>query len=910
MSNRSGQTPAHTMFAQRGWVPAPFQERVWHAYACGRSGLLNAPTGAGKTLAVWMGLLNEAAGDAAVARGPGLKALWITPLRALASDTRASLQAAADAMGLDWTVELRTGDTAAAIKKRQRERMPDALVTTPESLSLLLSYAGCDRMFAGTRLCVVDEWHELLGTKRGVQVELALARLRALVPALRTWGVSATLANLPGAMAALLGPGGANAPAGELVRAEDTKRIEVQTLLPKDIERFPWAGHLGLRLLPAVLEKIDSAGTTLLFTNTRGQAEIWFQALARARPEWIEPIVNTDTGEQMPTGRLAIHHGSLDRDLRGVVEGELKAGRVRVVVCTSSLDLGVDFPPVDQVIQIGSPKGVARLLQRAGRSGHQPGRVSSIVCVPTHALELIEFDAARGAMMDRDVEGREPLTMCLDVLCQHLLTVACGEGFVESELRDEVRGTHAFAAMSDEQWGWCMDFAARGGAALRTYDRFQRLVQVDGRWRVAGEPLAKVHRLGIGTIDSASAMIVRSMSGASLGTIEESFVAKMKPGDVFVYAGRRLELVRVREMSAYTRPARKRSGSVVSWQGSRMPLSNELARRVRRTLAVARSGRLESPELRCAEGVLAVQMRWSRLPVSDELLIEHCRTREGWHAFVYPLEGRLVHEGLAALCAARLARAEPRTFSLAYNDYGFELLSTTAFWPDPERWRELLSTEGLTEDLIACVNAGALARRQFREVARVAGLLVPSFPGAQRGSRQTQASSELFFDVFSEFDPRNLLLDQARCEVMDRQLELARLRGCLERLAAGSVRVIETPRLTPFAFPLWTDRLRESLTSEQWADRVQRMVASLEQCADGSVGDDEPLPGDGLPLQVPRRVGAELRPKPDAPDARGSLAEVDAQLAEERRVERSARLRGRGGGRGGRGGRGGGGGSR
>ncbi len=909
MRSNARPTPAHAMFAGRGWTPAPFQERAWAAYARGRSGLLNAPTGAGKTLAVWMGLLNEAAGDAAMARAPGLKALWITPLRALASDTRASLQDAADAMGLGWTVELRTGDTSAAIKKRQRERMPDALVTTPESLSLLLSYGGCDRMFAGTRLCVVDEWHELLGTKRGVQAELALARLRAFAPSLRTWGVSATLANLPGAMAALLGPRDAIDAAGELVRAEDTKRIEVHTLLPTDVERFPWAGHLGLRLLPAVLEKIDSAGTTLLFTNTRGQAEIWFQALARARPEWIEPIVNTETGEQMPTGRLAIHHGSLDRELRGVVEGELKAGRVRVVVCTSSLDLGVDFPPVDQVIQIGSPKGVARLLQRAGRSGHQPGRVSSIVCVPTHALELIEFDAARGAMMDRDVEGREPLTMCLDVLCQHLLTVACGDGFIEAELCREVRRTHAFRGLSDEQWGWCMDFATRGGAALRNYDRFQRLVQVDGRWRVAGEPLAKVHRLGIGTIDSGSAMIVRTTGGSSLGTIEESFVARMKPGDVFVYAGRRLELVRVREMSAYTRQAKKRSGSVVSWQGSRMALSNELARRVRRTLAGARSGRLESPELRCAEGVLAVQMRWSRLPVGDELLIEHCRTREGWHAFVYPLEGRLVHEGLAALCAARFARAEPRTFSLACNDYGFELLSTTAFAPSAEQWRAALSPDGLTEDLIACVNAGALARRQFREVARVAGLLIPSFPGAQRGSRQTQASSELFFDVFSEFDPKNLLLDQARREVMDRQLELVRLHACLDRLASASVRIVDTPRLTPFAFPLWADRLRESLTSEQWSDRVQRMVASLEQYADGSADVEEPLPGDGLPLQVPRRVSAAITPPSELSGSRGSLADIDAQLSAERRVERSARLRSRRG-RGGGGGRGSGGGSK
>ena len=393
-------------FSSRGWKPFDFQRECWEAQLAGRSGLVHAPTGLGKTYAAWMGTLMDAA-RAHNPDAPGLRALWITPLRALANDTADALRAPLEPLGLNWRVDQRTGDTSTSKKTAQRKSPPQVLVTTPESLTILISYPDHAKLFSMLRTVIVDEWHELLSTKRGVQTELALARLRAIQPELRTWGLSATLSNLEQAADALVGvrtpptTGASTSPdhiqtssAPCIIRGLTNKSIQVQTLLPDDIERYPWAGHIGLELLSQVIDQIEHAGTTLLFTNTRAQTEIWFSAILRKRPDLL--------------GHVAVHHGSLDRAIREEVEDRLRAGRastttLRCVVCTSSLDLGVDFAPVDQVIQIGSPKGVARLLQRAGRSGHQPGATSRIVCVPSHAFELIEFAAARAAILDKDI---------------------------------------------------------------------------------------------------------------------------------------------------------------------------------------------------------------------------------------------------------------------------------------------------------------------------------------------------------------------------------------------------------------------------------------------------------------------------------------------------------------------------
>ncbi|PWG64315.1 ligase-associated DNA damage response DEXH box helicase [Sediminicurvatus halobius] len=799
-------------FAGQGWTPADFQRATWAAYLAGRSGLVHSATGSGKSLAAWGGPLLE--GLARADHDPPLRVLWVTPLRALASDTVTNLQAATDGVGLRWRVEKRTGDTGASARARQRRRPPAALVTTPESLSLLLSYRRGGEAFRGLRAVVVDEWHELLGSKRGVQLELCLARLRALAPGLRVWGLSATLGNTAEAQDVLL----AGDPRGELIRGSEAKRIRIRGLLPGRHERFPWAGHLGVSLLPQVLEHLGSARSCLLFTNTRSQAELWFEAILRARSDWLEG--------------LGLHHGSIDRALRDRIEAGLREGRFRCVVATSSLDLGVDFSPVDRVVQVGSPKGVARLAQRAGRCGHQPGAESEVLCVPSHALELVEIAAARRAWDAGRIEGRTPLRGCLDVLAQHLVTLAAGDGFQPEALLAEVRTTHAYRDLGDEAWQWVLDFVTGGGPVLAAYPDFRRVLRGDdGRYRIAGRAHAARHRMSIGTITSDAAIAVRFQGGGHLGTIEESFISRLRPGDTFLFAGRALELVRVRDLTAYVRRARGSRRAVPRWQGGRLPLSTELADGVREILAEVRAGHLRDPETRAVADVLAIQQRWSALPGPGELLAERVDSREGAHLFLYPFAGRLVHEGLAALIAWRLGRRQPATFSITVNDYGFELLADELPALDAETVRSLFHPEALVEDLLACVNASELARRQFRDIARIAGLVFQGYPGRGKSARQLQASSGLIYDTLARYDPDNRLLGQARDEVLERQLELQRLRRVLGDISDWRVRYHEPERLTPLAFPLWADRLRNRLSTERWEDRVARMVARLEKAA-------------------------------------------------------------------------------
>ncbi len=826
--------PAEHWFASRGWTPFPFQRQAWQAYLEGRDGLIHAPTGTGKTYAAWLGPLLEALAErdgSSSRRVEPLRVLWMTPLRALAGDTLASLKAAAAALDAPgFTIEGRTGDTSASRKAKQRARLPTAIVTTPESLSLLLTYPECVEQLKGVRAVIVDEWHELLGTKRGVQAELGLSAMRQLNPNLRTWGLSATLGNLDEAMQVLVGARAHSRPEPVLISAALPKCIEVETLIPDDIERFPWAGHLGTRMVPAVVKCLDRARTTLLFTNTRSQSEIWFRSLQRYQPDLI--------------GHIGLHHGSIDRRIRERVENHLRAGTLRCVVCTSSLDLGVDFQPVEQVIQVGSPKGVARLLQRAGRSGHQPGKPSRIVCVPTNALELVEFSAAQAAITARSLESRHPLRLSLDVLVQHLVARAIGGGVAGVRLDDvlaEARATHAFAMLRDEQWAWCVDYVTRGGPALRAYPQFQRLVEVGefqpGCARVASPAIARLHRLGAGTIVADPSMTVRCgrtprSQGRALGTIEEGFIARLRIGDTFAFAGRLVRLTKVRDMTAYTVPATRLSGRVPSWNGSRMPLSAQLSAAVRAALDDAARARFEGPAMTAVAPLLRVQAAWSKLPRPGEVLIERAVTPDGYHAFVYPLEGRLVHEGLAALAAYRLAKATPRTFTMACNDYGFELCCPDPWDADVAHWQAVFDPANIEHDVLDCLNATELAKRQFREIARVSGLMTPTFPGQPRRASHAQASSEMFFDVLSEFEPENLLLAQARREVLERQLEFDRLRTSAARLAGATITIVSIERLTPLAFPLWADRLREQLSTEAWSDRVKRMVAVLEDEAD------------------------------------------------------------------------------
>lgn len=812
-------------FAREGWTPFAFQTEAWQAYRAGESGLIHAATGTGKTYAAWLGCVLEWLAAHPV-RGPVLRgaaaplqALWITPLRALAADTAQALRAPLEALGVPWTVETRTGDTPQSLRAKQRERLPSALVTTPESLALLLTRTDAAELFAHLQVVIVDEWHELLATKRGVQVELGLARLRRFRPGLRTWGVSATLGNLEEALATLVGtPGGR----GRLVRGVVPKELRIEAVIPATMERFPWAGHLGVRLLEQVIAEVEAATTALVFTNTRSQAEIWYQALLAARPDWA--------------GLLALHHGSLDRRTRDFVEAGIKSAKLKCVICTSSLDLGVDFTPVDCVMQIGSPKGVARLVQRAGRSGHQPGRPSRILCVPTHAFELVEVAAARAAVAAGAIESRPPLERPLDLLAQHAVTLAVGGGYTRAEFLEEVRTTRAYRDLTDAELDWVLDFVVRGGEALQAYDEFARVRQEGDRYVVTDPRIARQHRMTIGTIVSDAAIAVRYVNGATLGTVEESFASRLKAGDRFIFAGKALEFVRLRDMVCWVRRATRASGAIPRWMGARMPLSSELALAVRARLEEARTGRFLGDEMTAIRPILELQARWSRIPAPDELLVERCATREGHHLFVYPFDGRLVHEGIAALLAYRLAQLGPISFTFACNDYGFELLS-----PEPAPLDEalaggdLFASAHLAHDVIAALNASEMARRHFREVARVAGLVFTGFPGQGKSVRQLQASSGLLYDVFTRYDPANLLVQQARREVLERQLEQSRLAATLQRLATARVTVVDVERPTPLAFPLLIDRSRDKLTSERLGDRVRRMTAALERAADAPV---------------------------------------------------------------------------
>ena len=899
-------------FAERNWKPFRFQREVWKAVAEGRSGLLHATTGAGKTYAVWLGALmafmtprpaspvqqvrkTAAKTSGKLAPAAPLTVLWITPMRALAADTlrallqpldmlRATVEELDGAPRLsEWSAGARSGDTAAAERNAQNARLPTVLVTTPESLSLLLSRADAREVLGHVRMVVVDEWHELLGNKRGVQVQLALARIKAFASTLPTacgslppggaaapavwqsqsrgpclkekpsssltsndelsaettkapktglviWGMSATLGNLEEAMHTLLGDNG-----GTLVRGAVPKKLVIDSLLPGRAERFPWGGHLGLTMLPQVIEEIAGSSTTLVFTNTRSQSEIWYQAILEARPEWA--------------GLIALHHGSLDRAVREWVELGLKSGELKAVVCTSSLDLGVDFLPVERVLQIGSPKGVARLLQRAGRSGHAPGRPSRITLVPTHSIEMVEGAAARAAIAAGHIEARSTPEQPLDVLVQHLVTVALGGGFVPDDLYAEVRSTAAYAQLSRDTWEWCLSFVRQGGPSLAAYPDYRRAVpDEEGIWRVPDARLARRHRMNIGTIVSDASMSVQYLGGAKIGSVEESFAARLKPGDCFLFGGRLLEMVRIHEMTAWVRRTNGKRPAVPRWNGGRMPLSTTLADAVVQQLALAGAGRYETPELQCVRPLLEIQQKWSALPTPETLLAEVLKTREGSHLFLYPFAGRHVHLGLANLLAWRVAQHEPQTFSIAVNDYGFELLSAADVdWPallpqvlkaghDVQAQDAMMQGEEgektvLLHEVLASLNATELAQRRFREIARVSGLIFQGYPGEKRSNKQLQASSSLFYEVFRKYDPANRLLLQSEQELLAQELEVKRLAASLARMNTQQLVLQTLARPTPFAFPLMVERFREQLSNESVADRIARIVQQLEKAA-------------------------------------------------------------------------------
>ncbi len=806
---------AEKWFADQNWKPFPFQQQTWTAFLQGKNGLLNAPTGSGKTYALWFPIVLNLLNENSKSGKPkaGIKAIWITPLRSLSVEIKQAAERIINDLELPITVGIRSGDTTASERAKQKTKMPDLLITTPESLQLLLATKEYPKLFAHCSAIVIDEWHELLGTKRGVQTELGLSRLKTIAPNMRIWGISATIGNLEQARQVLLGIDSAHYHNSVLVRAHLHKKIKVLSIIPDKMETYPWRGHMGLHLIDEVAHIVRQSKTTLIFTNVRSACELWFQTLLEKYPEFA--------------GEMAMHHGSIDRETRLWVENAIRNEELKVVVCTSSLDLGVDFAPVETIIQVGGPKGVARFLQRAGRSGHQPGKESVIYFLATHAIELVEASALKKAVAETVVEDRTPYLNSWDVLVQYLNTLAVSDGFLPTEIFREVQGTFCYQTMTPENWNWILNFISNGSQSLHAYDEYKKVeIDENGCFKITNRRIAMHHRMQIGTIVGDAVLNVKFMSGGYLGTIEEWFISKLKPGDTFSFAGKKLEYFRVKDMQVLVRKADpKKESRTVSWMGGRMTLSAQMSELLRQELYAANSGN-RTPELKALEPLFKRQRKESIVPDADEFLIETFKTREGYHAVFYPFEGRFVHEALASVMAYRISLLSPISFSLAYNDYGFELLSDTEIDMQAVFDNYLFTTEYLHHDLQKSLNATEMARRKFRDITIISGLVFTGMPGRPIKTKHLQSSSQLIFEVFCDYEPDNLLLQQAYRETFEHQLEEGRLIEALERINEQQMVWKPCQKPTPFSFPIITDRLREKLSSETLAERIKKMTAS------------------------------------------------------------------------------------
>ncbi len=789
----------------RGNSPFKFQHECWQYFDKNYSGLVIAPTGYGKTYSVFLAVVTHYLNHPDQYR-KGLKLIWITPLRSLSKDIARAMSEALEEIGLDWQVGVRDGDTPLAEKQGQVKSMPDILIITPENLHLLFAQKNNQRYFSSLMCIAVDEWHELLGSKRGVLVELAISRLRSIAPVMRIWGISATIGNIRQAQEVLL-------PYADLAKAivfsTEKKKIDIVSIIPDEIEELPWAGHLGIRLAPKVLSVIEKSNTTLIFTNTRSQAEMWYQTLLNLQPELA--------------GQLAIHHGSVDFELRIWIEDMLQSGYLKAVIATSSLDLGVDFKPVDTVIQIGSPKGVARFLQRAGRSGHSPFETSTIYFLPTHALELLEAAALKEAARKQVVEDRLPMLLCFDVLVQYLITLAVGEGFDAAVLRQQIQQTYAFSQMNEEEWQWCLNFITKGGATMEAYEDFHKVVLEDGLFKVKSRRIAMLHRMNIGVIVSDVMLKVKFITGGYIGMIEEYFISKLKVGDAFVLAGRTLEFVMIKDMVVLVRHKKTSKAITPSWLGGRLPLSSNLSRFLRDKYTQAASADSAESELRFLKPLFDRQKEFSRVPKADELLVEMIDTKEGYHLFIYPFEGRYIHEIISALIAYRISKIVPISFSIAMNDYGLELLSDRPIPLDEASLKSVFSEKNLMCDIVASVNSTEMARRKFRDIACISGLVFQRYYKTSQTNKSIQASSGIIFKVFEEYDNQNLLLRQSFNEVFVLQMDEARLHAAFRRINEGKIILARATAFTPLSFPIKVDSLRQSLSSEDLEARVLRM---------------------------------------------------------------------------------------
>lgn len=765
-------------FAQRGWRIRRHQAEMLAVAASGKHALLVADTGAGKTLAGFLPTLADFSPDDAAAPLPpdGLHTLYVSPLKALAHDVQRNLLTPVEELGLPIRIETRSGDTPSDRKARQRAKPPHVLLTTPESLALLLSYPEAETLFATLKRIVIDEVHAFATGKRGDLLALAMTRLQAIAPAMQRVALSATVAD-PDQFRAWLAPWG-DLDSVALVEGEAGVPPELEVLLPEDA-RVPWGGHAATWAVPQLFEAIRANRTTLVFCNTRFLAELIFQQL------WE---VNEDN---LPIG---IHHGSLSKEARRKVEGAMARGELRALVATASLDLGVDWGDVDLVVQMGAPKGSSRLLQRIGRANHRLDLPSRALIVPGNRFEFLEATAAQQAVDEGQRDGEDFRPGGLDVLAQHVMGRACAGPFDGNALLNEVRSALPYAGVDEETWDRVLHFVATGGYALKAYDRFQRIVQDrDGTWRLTHPEHAARFRLNAGIIMDAEMIDVRFRNGRSLGRVEESFASSLAPGDTIRFAGLDLEVEALRETEMLVRAAKKQ-GQIPSYGGQRMPLTTHLSNRVQALLA-DRAGWARFPD--DVREWLEVQDFRSELPSPGSLLVETFPYEKRHYAVIYSFEGWPANQSLGMLVTRRMEEQGLGPLGFVANDYA---LAVWALRPvtDPAR---LLSPEILADEFAQWVEGSYLLRRAFKEVAVIAGLVERQQPGKRKTGKQVTFSTDLIFDVLRKYEPDHVLLRAAWADARARMTDVDRLAGVLERAQTDLVHV-ELDRVSPLAVPV------------------------------------------------------------------------------------------------------------
>ncbi|WP_426256479.1 ligase-associated DNA damage response DEXH box helicase [Sphingomonas sp. DC2300-3] len=774
--------PLTDWFASRGWHPRRHQLDMLREARAGRHALLVATTGAGKTLAGFLPTLAELIEQPT----EGLHTLYVSPLKALAVDIQRNLVTPLDEMGVDIRVETRTGDTPSDRKARQRVRPPQILLTTPESLSLLLSYPDSVTMFAGLKTIVVDEVHAFATGKRGDLLSLCMARLQRISPALRRVALSATIAD-PDGYRAWLAPDG---DIGEvaLVQGEAGADPDITILLPED--RVPWSGHSGRYAAQQVMAEIEAHETSIIFCNTRSLAELIFQDLWK---------VNTDS---LPIG---VHHGSLALEARRKVEGAMASGRLRALVATASLDLGVDWGNVDCVIQMGAPKGSSRLLQRLGRSNHRLDEASQGILVPGNRFEYLEARAALDAVEAGELDPDIFRPGALDVLAQHVMALACAAPFDQAALLDEIRSALPYSALDDETFDRVLHFISDGGYSLKAYDRFKRLTQdPDGLWRVSHPKFVTQHRLNAGIIVEATMLNVRFKNGRHLGKVEEGFAAQLSPGDTFFFAGLSCEVQSIDTEDLIVRASSK-PARIPTYGGSRMPLSTNLATRVRHFLAEPEQWHRFPPDVR---DWLEFQAKRSALPRPGQLLVETF-PREGRHYMVaYSFEGWNAHQSLGMLVTRRMEAEGLKPLGFVANDYALACYGLEKI-TDPAA---LFSPDILEHEFVDWVQQSHLLKRAFREVAVIGGLVERQHPGKRKTGRQVTFSTDLIYDVLRKYEPTHLLLQAAWDDARARMTDVGRLAHLLDR-AADTMLHVDLDRITPLAVPVLTLIGREKVST-------------------------------------------------------------------------------------------------